>query len=849
MNETVNGPLLPVALEWLAAGGAPVPIGMAEKHPCVRWKQYHEQGRLPSEDEVRIWFGNGSRAGLGLLAGHGGLEMLELEARAVAEGVLDELTAELGARGLAPLWERIAKGYSEESPSGGYHVILRVTGGAVLGNTQLARRPESAAELDAREMTAVEARKGAKKPRPVVLIETRGIGGFTVLAPTVKGNGKAWALLSGGPRAVAEVSVAERDELYASRMCDTYAAWKAEQQPVAAVRQHAADDHETGQAEVVSAELGFAAYAPWADILEPAGWVHAGDDDQGHQLWRRPGKADGLSATTSEDGGLWVFSSSTEFDTEVPYSKDAAYAVLHEDIDPAEALKRYGTAQQAHQAARDFTLPGSGRSASEVAAEQVAERAARIAADGHSVSIVTADGVQDMSPSPDRPLLDDDAADRWARDQKAGQFFTDTGGLLSVRLGAAVSAMGPLGRGLDNRVWRYTHGVWVPAPDEVSNRLVKLTKDAYRASHVKTIENVVSAFVPLIDSEPVSQYINVPNGLLDWRTGELCGHTPDVLSTVQMAVPWDPDATCPLFDWWLAQVLPADCVELAWELIGYQCYSGNPLHIAVMLVGNGRNGKGTYLRVGTAIIGKANTTAVSLADLVGNRFRAAKLFGKTANIAGDIDATYLENTALFKNITGMDQITAEHKNKDPFDFTAWAVPVFSANKVPAASDTSAGYLSRWLVLPFPVSFEGREDRTIEPRLMAELPGIMAAGLRRLPGLLDRGQFNLAGSPSAREAKADFARRVDQVRYWLHECCQTWTPVRGEPGVSRTVLYEAYKRWVANDSSGKSRPLKSGEFYDRLEAAGVPYSRDNAGRWFYGIRVTDPCQLSPMDYLR
>ena len=841
-----TGTLLPAALEWLAIGAAPVPILMEgeSKHPRVLWKHYHQQGTRPGEADVRAWFGNGSRDGLGLLSGHGGLEMLELEGRAVAEGVLAEFRAEVAGRGLMPLWERIVKSYSEQSPSGGFHVIIRVTGGPPLKSTRLDARPETQAEMDAREMTVVEARKGARKPRPVVLIETRGMPGFTVVAPTVKRDGRGWQLISGSPRTVAEVTAAERDQLYdAARACDTWAAWRAAQKPApAAAPEKDGGSVINGQAgELPGADPGPAAYLSWADILEPAGWTYVQDDSDGHQLWRRPGKDAGWSASTSEDGGLYVFSTSTDFDTEVPYSRAAAYAVLHEDMDPDEAVRLHGTAQQARQAARDWIMP-DGRSASEAAAE----RAANLAANGQDVSVVTAEGVQDLSPSPDRPLLDDAAADRWARAQKAGQFLDEKGGPLSANLGAAVMTMGPLGCGLDNLIWRYRRGVWAPAPREVSNRLVKLTRNCYRSGHVKTIENVVSAFAPRIDSEPVGQYVNVTNGLLDWRAGMLYGHTPDVLSTVQMSVPWIADAVCPEFDKWLRQVLPADCTELAWELIGYLCYSGNPLHIAVMLVGSGRNGKGTFLRVITAILGKANTTAVSLADLVSNRFRAAKLFGRTANIAGDIDATYLENTALFKAITGEDQITAEHKLKDPFDFTPWAVPVFSANKVPAASDTSAGYLSRWLVLPFPNSFEGREDRTIGAKLQAELPGIMAAGLRRLPALLDRGQFSVGTSASACEAKADFARRVDQVRYWVHECCRTWVPAVGEPGISRTELYEPYKRWVIRD---KGKALKAGEFYDRLEAAGVPYVRNAAGRWFYGIAVTDPCQLSTLDYMR
>ena len=73
-------------------------------------------------------------------------------------------------------------------------------------------------------------------------------------------------------------------------------------------------------------------------------------------------------------------------------------------------------------------------------------------------------------------------------------------------------------------------------------------------------------------------------------------------------------------------------------------------------------------------------SAEALHDLIENRFRAATLYGKLANIAGDLDAKWLDSTALFKAITGGDTIMGEHKFGAAFDFTPWALPIFSANK-------------------------------------------------------------------------------------------------------------------------------------------------------------------------
>jgi hypothetical protein len=70
--------------------------------------------------------------------------------------------------------------------------------------------------------------------------------------------------------------------------------------------------------------------ASWSDILEPHGW--AAVYRQGDEVfWRRPGKGEGISATTnySDSGLLHVFTSSTEFDPDTAYSPFAALALLN----------------------------------------------------------------------------------------------------------------------------------------------------------------------------------------------------------------------------------------------------------------------------------------------------------------------------------------------------------------------------------------------------------------------------------------------------------------------------------------------------------------------------------------
>jgi hypothetical protein len=79
----------------------------------------------------------------------------------------------------------------------------------------------------------------------------------------------------------------------------------------------------------------FARENTWAEILEPAGWKVETVDHDGEIMWCRPGKDEGISASTGYQGNdlLWVFTSSTEFEPDTSYTKFGAFAVLNFDGD------------------------------------------------------------------------------------------------------------------------------------------------------------------------------------------------------------------------------------------------------------------------------------------------------------------------------------------------------------------------------------------------------------------------------------------------------------------------------------------------------------------------------------
>lgn len=306
---------------------------------------------LATDSEVEAWAEGNA---FGILCGDlsGELEFLELEGRAVREGWLSALTTLLADNGLLDVWLRLWNGHRAVSPSGGIHLLFRISDGKALGNDPLAARPTTIQEK-------APALLAGKKPTPLlVMIETRARGGYFVApgsssfpkadqarpdsptAWTLDADGLGhWRLIHGSPTTVPCLTSAERDQLYAvARMLD-----RMPTRPDAIPNIGAADRPSWESSDGSTPRDDFEQRVDWAEILEPHGWVHVSTDARGSRYWRRPGKDSAgfggdrghvHSASTGRDPArdrMWVFSTSTDLDHEREMNKAYVWGILNHD--------------------------------------------------------------------------------------------------------------------------------------------------------------------------------------------------------------------------------------------------------------------------------------------------------------------------------------------------------------------------------------------------------------------------------------------------------------------------------------------------------------------------------------
>ena len=275
------------------------------KRPFDEWACYQTQ--RPSVDDLLRWYEVERRTGLFFVCGRvsGNLGCLEFDCRAT----FDAFLAAAAHAGLGDVVERVRDGCEDETPGGGVHWPFRCE--EIGRNTALARRPKLPEEMR------------TPHDKVKVLIETREEGGGMIAAPSHGGvhpTGRAYRRVRGSVATVATITPAERAELYAL-------ARSFDRMPKPATHQPRDAGGSSGDGTRPGDDLN--RRVPWIDILGPHGWTPLFERN-GATYWRRPGKDWGVSATTDyrNNGLLWLFTSSTEFEPDTSYTRFGAFATL-----------------------------------------------------------------------------------------------------------------------------------------------------------------------------------------------------------------------------------------------------------------------------------------------------------------------------------------------------------------------------------------------------------------------------------------------------------------------------------------------------------------------------------------
>lgn len=378
----------------------------------------------------------------------------------------------------------------------------------------------------------------------------------------------------------------------------------------------------------------------------------------------------------------------------------------------------------------------------------------------------------------------------------------------------------------------YQDGVYRVDADAVLSNVVGMLGNFYTPGHLKTLTDTLIGCLYAegrkLPERMDAPFLNCLNGMVHLPTGRLASHSQDYLSHVQVTVDYRPDMATPVYDAWLREALRQDghtdtdveaLVSDIEETAGTMLDPTKTPSKALFLFGPSRSGKSTFLRLLKAVAGATNTSAVTLHELGTDQFATANLYGKMLNVAADLSNAHVGDLSKFKMATGEDLLHANRKYGQQFSFTNQALFAFSANELPTVSEASRAYAERMKPFNFPNSFAGREDKTLEDRLMAELPGILARWVKAYGRFLARGGYGATDATT----QTMFEAKSDRVVQFFQDMCTLSEAAYGDrlasdAATGRRDVAIAFNAWAERNGGTK---MGERAFFQRFaQIAGV-----------------------------
>lgn len=343
--------------------------------------------------------------------------------------------------------------------------------------------------------------------------------------------------------------------------------------------------------------------------------------------------------------------------------------------------------------------------------------------------------------------------------------------------------------------------------------------------------------VPIIPNELDRNpwLLNVNNGTLNLKTGELQPHRIEDLITQLAPVNYDPDAQCPQFEVFLDQIFEGNkaLIDFVQRLMGY-CLTGDVSEeILAILYGSGANGKTTFINTMMTLMGGyAKAAAPGLlmqrdrephpteqADLKGARFVSAAETKQGKNL----------DEETVKRLTGRDLITARRMGKDFFTFDPTHKIILATNYKPRIKGQEHGIWRRLRLIPFTVTIpEDKQDHQLEAKLKSELSGILNWALK---GCFKWQLVGLQPPDEVKNATQEYRESEDIAGDFFAEHVTKSIDTK----VSQPSLYQNYRNWAQHNGL---QPMSPRRFNEEIRLRfNAEVTKSDGSKFWKGITQT------------
>lgn len=359
------------------------------------------------------------------------------------------------------------------------------------------------------------------------------------------------------------------------------------------------------------------------------------------------------------------------------------------------------------------------------------------------------------------------------------------------------------------------------------------------------LRSVPSVHVDASEFDARPDLLSFRNGTVDLRTGKMREHDKADMLTYRLTIDYVPDALCPRWESFLAEIFPENPELPAYiqRMVGYGITGHVSEQCFCVLWGKGANGKSVLTDTLTAVfrvISKTTPFATFEEKQSGGIPNdIAALRGARLVMASEGESGRPMSEAILKRVTGKDMIAARFLRQEFFEFKPSFLLMLATNHKPRFRGQDEGLWRRVKMVPFKRWFAPHErDHTLDMKLLAEAEGIAAWAVR---GAVEWFAHGLDDPAVIKDAVKEYRETSDALAGFFPGILEEREGAVTEGGDA----FNLYMDWCeAENLPAKERWTRTG-FYRAMEERGIVKKKTAKGIALVGVaNALEPAAKGP-----
>lgn len=398
---------------------------------------------------------------------------------------------------------------------------------------------------------------------------------------------------------------------------------------------------------------------------------------------------------------------------------------------------------------------------------------------------------------------------------------------------------------------------WKIQDDDLQEAALKFAKktagSSAKEAMIKECQHLYDIPASPDDFDAYEDYLNVQNGVVNLRNGELMPHDSRLMMSKICRCEYDVKRRKP--ERWLKFLDDVtngdkDLQDYIQRCIGYSLSGSNREQCAYFLYGMGNNGKSTFLDTIADMLGdyaaNAQPDTIMLQSKLGSSGGGANT--DVARLKSSRFVTCEEptegvrlNEGLLKQLTGGSKVTCRFLYGDEFEYTPEFKIWVATNHKPVVRGTDVGIWRRIKLIPFEVNIpKDKVDKNLKYKLREEFPQILAWAVE---GCMKWQKDGIIEPACVLDATKDYKQEMDLIAGFVEQCVMI--DYTSTEHIMATDLFNVYRAWAKQNNEYE---MSSKKFFMEVQKKLPEKSRSAKGITYSKIQLTDYAKkLVPKQY--